>query len=53
MTRSGAKLVDVDEEQLRKQLWVERNPKAIKRLIAALEYKYGLCPAEIELSFAR
>jgi len=41
-------LVGADEEQLRQQLWVERNPKAIKRLVAALEYKSGLSPAEIE-----
>ena len=48
MTKAGAKLVGADEEQLRQQLWVERNPKAIKRLVAALEYKSGLSPAEIE-----
>jgi len=48
VTKSGAKLVGVDGEQLRQQLWVERNPKAIKCLIAALEYKSGLSPAELE-----
>ncbi len=48
MTKSGAKLVGVDEEQLRQQLWAERNPKAIKPPIATLEYKSGLSPAKLE-----
>ena len=52
MTKSGAKLAGVDEEQLRQQLWVEDNPKAIKRLVAALEYKSGLTPDEIEEKYA-
>jgi len=52
VTKSGGKLVGVDEEQLRQQLWVEDNPKAIKRLVAALEYKSGLTPDEIEEKYA-
>lgn len=52
MTKSGEKLVGVGEEQLRQQLWVEDNPKAIKRLVAALEYKSGHTPAEIEAKYA-
>ena len=34
------------------QLWVEDNPKAIKRLVAALEYKSGLTPDEIKEKYA-
>jgi hypothetical protein len=42
MTKRGEKLVGIDEEQLRQQLRTERDPKVIKRLVAALEYKSGL-----------
>jgi len=48
MTKRGEKLVGVDEEQLREQLRTERDPKAIKRLVAALEYKSGLSPVKIQ-----
>ena len=52
MTKPGGKLFGIDEEQLCQQLWVEDNPKAIKRLVAALEYKSGLTPDEIEEKYA-
>jgi transposase len=48
MTKHGEKLVSVNEEQLREQLRTERDPKAIKRLVVALEYKSGLSPAKIQ-----
>ena len=48
MTKQGEKLVGIDEEQLREQLRTERDPKAIKRLVVALEYKFGLSPAKIQ-----
>ena len=48
MTKPGGKLFGIDEEQLCQQLWVEDNPKAIKRLVAAFEYKSGLTPDEIK-----
>jgi len=48
MTKYGEKLADVDEKQLREQLRTEHDPKAIKRLVAALEYKSGLSPAKIQ-----
>lgn len=51
MTKHGEKLVGVDEEQLREQLRTERDPKAIKRLVAALEYKSGLSPANIQQKY--
>ena len=48
MTKRGEKLADIDEEQLRQQLRTERDPKAVKRLVVALEYKSGLSPAKIQ-----
>jgi transposase len=48
MTKRGKKLASIDEEQLRQQLRTERDPKAIKRLVAALEYKSGLSPSKIQ-----
>lgn len=51
MTKRGEKLIGVDEEQLREQLRTERDPKAIKRLVAALEYKSGLSPANIQQKY--
>jgi transposase len=51
MTKRGEKLVSVDEKQLREQLRTERDPKAIKRLVAALEYKSGLSPAKIQRKY--
>lgn len=51
MTKYGKKLIGVDEEQLREQLRTERDPKAIKRLIVAIEYKSGLSPAKIQQKY--
>lgn len=48
MTKQGEKLIGISEEQLREQLHTEHDPKAIKRLVAALEYKAGLSPAKIQ-----
>ena len=48
MTKQGEKLVGINEEQLLTQLCTERDPKAIKRLVVALEYKSGLSPAKIQ-----
>ena len=51
MTKRGEKLIGIDEEQLRQQLRTETNPKAIKRLVVALEYKAGLSPAKIQQKY--
>ena len=48
MTGWGKKLAGVDEEQLRQQLRTETDPKAVKRLTAALLYADGFSPYEIE-----
>lgn len=48
MTGWGKKLVGVDEEQLRQQLRTETDPKAVKRLTAALLYAGGSSLYEIE-----
>ena len=48
MTKAGGKLAEVTELHLRQRLAEETDPKAIKRLVAALEYKQGLSPAKIE-----
>ncbi|WP_254533982.1 helix-turn-helix domain-containing protein [Natrinema gelatinilyticum] len=39
------------ELHLRQRLAEETDPKAIKRLVAALEYKQGLSPAKIEKKY--
>ena len=44
----GKKLAGVDEEQLRQQLRTETDPKAVRRLTAALLYADGSSPYEIE-----
>lgn len=51
MTNWGTKLAEVSTAQLRQRLAKESDPKAIKRLVAALEYKAGLSPAEIEAKY--
>lgn len=51
MTRHGEKLGEITTGQLRDQLEVETNPKAIRRLVAAREYKAGLSPAQIEAKY--
>ena len=51
MTKQGKKLTGIDEEQLREQLRTDRDPKAIKRLVVALEYKSGLSPAKIQQKY--
>lgn len=53
MTKWGGKLVGVDEGQLRQQLRMESDNKAVKRLTSAVLYKQGKSPNEIErlLSF--
>ena len=48
MTKAGGKLAEVSSGHLRQRLAEETDPKAIKRLVAALEYKSGLSPAKIE-----
>jgi len=48
MTSQGDKLAGVDPEQLRQQLSRETNPKAIKRLTAALLYTEDMSPYKIE-----
>ncbi len=48
MTGQGDKLLGVNPEQLRQQLRRETNPKAIKRLTAALLYTEDMSPYEIE-----
>ena len=48
MTKAGGKLAEVNSSHLRQRLAEETDPKAIKRLVAALEYKDGLSPAKIE-----
>jgi transposase len=48
MTGWGKKLAGIDEEQLRQQLRTETDPKAVKRLTAALLYADGSSPYGIE-----
>lgn len=48
MTKAGGKLAEVTRAHLRQRLVEETDPKAIKRLVAALEYKDGLSPAKIK-----
>jgi transposase len=48
VTKPGGKLAEVTRIHLRQRLAEETDPKAIKRLVAALEYKDGLSPAKIE-----
>jgi transposase len=48
VTKAGGKLAEVNSGHLRQRLAEETDPKAIKRLVAALEYKSGLSPAKIE-----
>jgi hypothetical protein len=44
----GKELAGIDEEQLRQQLRTETDPKAVKRLTAALLYADGSSPYKIE-----
>ena len=48
MTKRGDKLAGVSTAHLRQRFIDESDPKAVKRLTAALEYKSGLSPAKIE-----
>lgn len=48
MTSHGGKLADIEDGALRSRLRDETDAKAIKRLVAAIEYKDGLSPARIE-----
>jgi len=48
-TNHGSKLADLSEEELKARLAdVPDNGEAVKRLVAAIEYKNGNTPAEIQ-----
>ena len=51
MTKRGDKLAGVSLAHLRQRFSDETDPKAVKRLTAALEYKSGLSPAKIEAKY--
>jgi transposase len=51
MTDWGGKIQDVSLARLRERLVEEDDAKATKRLVAAIEYKHGLSPAEIESKY--
>ena len=51
MTKRGDKLAGVSTAHLHQRFIDESDPKAVKRLTAALEYKSGLSPAKIEAKY--
>jgi len=51
MAEDGSKVLERTKGQVREQLTDESDPKAIKRLIAAREYREGLSPAEIHAKY--
>ncbi|WP_228842400.1 helix-turn-helix domain-containing protein [Halococcus agarilyticus] len=51
MTKRGDKLAGVSTAHLHQRFIEETDPKAVKRLTAALEYKLGLSPAKIEAKY--
>lgn len=51
MTKAGGDLTEVNSGHLHQRLAEETDPKAIKRLVAALEYKDGLSQAKIEKKY--
>jgi transposase len=51
MAEDGSKVLERTKGQVREQLTDESDPKAIKRLIAAREYREGLSPAEIHARY--
>jgi transposase len=51
MTKRGEKLAGVSTAHLRQRFSTETDPKAVKRLTAALEYKSGLSPAKIGVKY--
>jgi transposase len=51
MTRHGGKIAGVSPAEVKDRLSEASNPKAVKRLVAAVEYLDGASPAAIESKF--